>query len=250
MNKLKLIEISKNEWKFDWPKEFNKATDIFFEGLEYFDEGNNQEARNLFDKALAIYPEHIDVLHHLAIIFKEQKSEELLEKAYKIGIDAFPKEKKSKNSNGDGLKTHHSWEYAIEIFNQILNWNPNDNQGVREIVADIYVENKEWDKIIELNAKYPDDAMPSIPFASSLALFKKGNKEEATKELKECVKFLPKCGRILLEKNPKKPKSEMLGYITHGGEDQAYEFWESQGKAWWDENVQEWLAGVLKETIK
>ena len=81
---------------------------------------------------------------------------------------------------------------ALTLFNQMLNWNQNDNQGVREIVADIYVENKEWDKVIELNAKYPNDAMPTISFAFSLALFKKGNKDEATKKLKECIEHLPK----------------------------------------------------------
>lgn len=263
MNELKLLEIDKNKWKFDWPKEFNKATDIFFEGLEYFEEGNNQKAKKLFDEALAIYPEHIDVLHHLAMISIDKKSEELLEKAYKIGINAFPKEKKVQKlewgwtENRPFLRVCHfkglkllekgETDEALTLFNQMLNWNPGDNQGVRDIVADIYVKNREWDKIIELNAKYPNDAMPTISFAFSLALFKKGNKEEAAKKLKECVKNLPKCGKILLEKNPKKPKSEMPGYITYGGEDQAYEFWESQGKAWQDADVQELLANILKE---
>jgi hypothetical protein len=50
----------------------------------------------------------------------------------------------------------------------------------------------------------------------------------------------------LLEDKPKKPKSEMPGYITMGGEDQAYEFWEGQREAWKEKELQEWVKEAFK----
>ena len=52
---------------------------------------------------------------------------------------------------------------------------------------------------------------------------------------------LPLCGKILLKKNPKKPKPGMQGYVTYADEDLAYEFWEGQKEAWQDEDVLKWL---------
>ena len=134
---------------------------------------------------------------------------------------------------------------AIKIFNQIITWNPNDNQGARDILADIYVNNALWDEIITLIGKYQEDCDPSMNFGFALALYKKEEKEKATKELKTAIKYFPLCGKILLEDNPKKPKSEMPGYITYGGPDQAYEFWKEQKDAWKEKEVKDWLNSVI-----
>ncbi|MBU0907049.1 MAG: transcriptional repressor TCF25 family protein [Nanoarchaeota archaeon] len=265
MGKLKLESVGENEWFFVWPRITDEANDIFFNGLDCLDEGKTTKAKQLFEKALALFPEHIDALHHLSITAGNKKEEiELNEKAVNIGLNAFPKKfnetsrlewgwtenrpfLRAYNSKGlialDGGKT----EEAIKIFNQIISWNPNDNQGVRMLLADIYTNNRMWDKMIELSKKYPNDYDPNMNFGFSLTLFKLGKKEEATKELKKSIKKFPLCGKILLEKNPKKPKSNMPGYITVGGKDQAYEFWEGQGKSWREQEVKEWLESAMTE---
>jgi len=265
MGSLKLVEVRENEWMFDLPREADKATDVFFEGMEYFDEGNERKAKELFEKALSFYPDYIDALHHLSIISKKPKSTELLEKALDIGRKAMPKEFNQNSKlewgwieNRPFLRAYHfkglelldegKTNEAIKYFNQLITWNKNDNQGVREILADIYANNNKWEEIIELSKLYPDDSIPGLVYAQALALYKTDNKEKATKKLNDCIKFLPKCGKILLEKNPKKPKQTMEGYVSVGGEDQAYEFWESQGKVWQDKEIQKWLADSIKKT--
>lgn len=134
-------------------------------------------------------------------------------------------------------------EEALRYFKQLLIWNPNDNQGIREIVSDIYVIEGRWEDTIALAKKYPSNVNPSVGLGEALAYYKKGDVVTATKKLKSCIKYLPLCAKILLKEKPKKPKTEIPGYITVGGEDQAYEFWQSQGKAkaWRQKDTKEWL---------
>lgn len=256
MGSLKIEEVGEDEWVFVWPKVSNKATDLFFEALDYADNGKISKAQQLLKKALEIYPEHIDILHHLSMF--EKNGRELNEKAVKIGLDAFPKEfnEKSKlewgwtenrpflracHTKGLILMEERNIDEAVKVFNQIISWNPNDNQGIRDILADIFSNRGMWNDMVELSKKYPDDYGPSMNFGLALALYKRGEKEKATGALKKAIKNFPLCCKILLEDNPKKPKSDMPGYITMGGADQAYEFWESQRSAWKEEDLRNWL---------
>ena len=40
----------------------------------------------------------------------------------------------------------------------------------------------------------------------------------------------------------------MEGYITFGGEDEAFEFWKNQGntKAWQEQETKEWLTAIIE----
>ena len=260
MEKIGIERVGKDGWVFVWPRgeEREKASDIFFEGLEYLDVGENGKARKLFEKALEIFPEHIDVLHHLAIISSKAKSKELIGFAMKIGSEVISGKLKEGDKlewgwteNRPFLRAYHfkglnlldagKIEEATKIFKQIILWNPNDNQGVRSILADIYAKGKRWDELLLLCEKYQGDSDPSISYGYVLGLFKKGEKERATEQLKKCMWNLPLCGKILLKKNPKKPKPGMQGYVTYADEDLAYEFWEGQKEAWQDEDVLKWL---------
>lgn len=264
MNKLKLKQVEKNEWVFIWPRDSEKATDLLCEALDSAENGKLNKAKKLINNAIKIFPQHIDALHHLALFEdNEKESTEINEKATDIGLSVFPKgfNEKSKLEwgwieNRPFLKAYHhkglltldrgETEEAINIFNNLLSWNPNDNQGVRSILADIYVNNKKWDDMLQLSAKYPEDCEPSMCFGLALALFKKREETKAKLQLSKSIKYFSLCGKILLEDNPKEPESEIPGYITHGGQDQAYEFWTQQGKVWKEEKVRNWLLSIIK----
>jgi len=258
MDKLKLEQVGENEWMFVWPRSSEKASDLFFESIDYAEKGNFSKAKQLLNKAVEIFPQHIDAIHHLSLI---EESNELNDKAVNIGLSIFPKEFNEKSllkwgwtENRPFLRVCHTkglillggkkLEEAIKLFNQMIVWNPNDNQGVRSILADIYINNKRWDEMMNLSDKYPDDYDPSMSFGLALALYKKQEEEKATIKLKKAVKRFPLCGKILLEESPKKPKSEIPGYISCGGPDQAYEFWEQQGNVWKEDDVRKWLKSL------
>lgn len=262
MGKLKLEEVGKNEWMFDWPSEADKAADLFFEAMDYADEGKLPKAKQLLNKAIEIFPEHIDAIAHLGMMSSEKDAKEMNEKAYQIGLSILPKEfnEKSKlewswTENRPFLRASHTkglilleegkLDEAIKLFNQMISWNPNDNQGIRELLADIYVNNQMVDGMITLSSKYPNDYNPSMNFGLAFAMYKKGEGEKATESLKKAIKNFPLCGKILLEDAPKKPKSDMPGYIAMGGADQAFEFWKEQGKAWKEEDIKKWLEFVI-----
>src|SRR3989338_4624170 len=170
MDKLKLEQVGENEWRFIWPKSADRATDLFFEALDHADDGEFSKVKKLLLKALEMYPSHIDIIHHLSIM-SEKDGKELNEKAVKIGLDAFPRDfnEKSKlewgwTENRPFLRACHTkgltllkegkLEEAVKLFNQMISWNTNDNQGIRSILADIYTNNKIANKIIQLSKKY------------------------------------------------------------------------------------------------
>lgn len=258
---LSLKPVGKNEWVFSYPALYDKAQDHFIEGLEELESNNLKKARSKFKQALSIFPQHIDALHHLSIIAENiDEAKKYNEVALEMGLNVFPKKfdiDKDKlewgwHENRPFLRVYESKalfllesnpEEALESFLQLLIWNPNDNQGVREIIADIYVKDENWDAMLSLAKQYPSDITPSVAYGEALSYFKKGDVEKATKKLKSCMKYSPLCAKILLQDKPKKPKSSMPGYIHVGGADQAYEFWKTQGqaKAWQEEKVKQWL---------
>lgn len=260
-------QVGADKWRFVWPNVSDDAYNYFEEGLECMDTGDLKKAKVLFRKALEVFPEHIDVLHHLALITEdEEKSKSLTEKAVNCGKKAFAKSFNSKKhklewgwmENRPFLRAYNLMAQnileddiseAVEYFKQILIWNPNDNQGVREILADIYVMEELWGEMIALGKKYYNDILPSTSYGYALALFKTEKNEKASKALGDTIKKMPLCAKELLKSKHVKPKSAMPGYITFGGADQAYEFWKDQGKAkaWQDQAVKDWLVENLHD---
>src|SRR3989344_6272365 len=261
MGKLKLEQVGKNEWRFVLPESSEKADDLLFESQDYTEDGNLSKAKMILNKAIEIFPQHIDAINQLGMMSgKDMKK--FNEQAVNIGLSVLPSKFNEKSKlewgwmeNRPFLRAYHTkglmlleegkLDEAIKIFNQMISWNTNDNQGVRDILADIYSGQNMIDEMIHLSSKYPRDYSPSMNFGLALALYKKGEKEKANKALKKAIDNFPLCGKILLEESPKKPKSEMPGYISVGGADQAYEFWEGNMVAWKDKEIREWLKSHL-----
>lgn len=265
---LRLERVGSDEWTFVWPRAAGAAEDLFYEALEEMESGSARKAKTLLQKALGIFPDHIDVLHHLSLLAGSEEEERALNaRAVAAGWQAFPKAFNTEQhrlewgwlENRPFLRACHAQamrllddgktDDALVQFRRMLVWNPNDNQGIRSILADQYVHGGKWDQMIALAKKYPGNIDPSMGYGLALALRKNGQIPAAKRQLKKMLKDLPRCARILLEKNPRKPKSEVPGYITFGGQDQAYEFWESQGRAsaWRAAETQQWVQQTIAE---
>jgi tetratricopeptide (TPR) repeat protein len=262
MQKLKTQQVGKNEWRF-LPQN-NKAIDYLEQSEEFLERGKNTMARKVLQEGITMFPNDLRLLHDLALVTEdEQASDELLLQAYELGKNSLP-------LNFDGklewgwwenrlfLRTCHivalrlldkgNTEEGVTLLRKMLVWNPNDNQGIREILADIYVKNKQWKEMLQLAQQYKNDCMPSITYGYALALYRTGKKEKATLKLMEAIKDLPLSAKEILKSTHKEPKSRTPGYITMGGIDQAYEFWVSQGSAWQDKEVTEWVRQALDKT--
>lgn len=175
-----VVNSYQDEWQFVYPPEIdNEITyNQYLEGVELLDY-DDCEAENIFKALIKLHPYYIDAYVHLSIAFKNQKKpfESFItaEKAYSIGKSCFPKEfKASKHhlpwiclDNRPFLRACHvlgleyqdrkEYENAIELYNEILQYNENDNQGVRYLILECLLSLKDFDQAEKLLKKHDDD---------------------------------------------------------------------------------------------
>lgn len=261
----KAIRVERRQGR-EWA--FELAPDIpeFEAGCELLDEGQPRKAQAMFERALKRNPSDIDALHHLAVVLdragKAEEARRLWTDAVRLGREAIPAgfhKGRDRLSWGwlenrpylralQGLGCSHlelgKKDEALAIFEELLDLNPDDNQGVRELALELYLEAGRMDKARELvNVKYKDDAMAGLLYGRSLVLFKTGDRKRAEQELKAALSLSPKIAAELLKASHRRPEAEMPGYITMGGWDEAFEYWEAFGR-FWDKDALEWLRDI------
>ena len=267
---MKLVEMEKNNWGFEEDSTFtSEIFERFDQALDTWEKGHDEVAEKMLCAVVAECPHHIDALHHLSLIYREQGRETeayiCCQAAVGIGLHALPQKFSWKTArmewlwleNRPFLRAYHSlgvwnlgnarYDEAIGIFRRLLSVNPNDNQGVRYLLPHCWFEKNEPSKIVTHCRKYRKDIAPEILYSEALALARLGRSEEALKALENCVAELPLVGRELLKKRHPRPKSKIEGYISHGGADQAYYYWKAFGKYWSEsESALELLRQVVK----
>ena len=105
----------------------------------------------------------------------------------------------------------------------VLTLNPHDNGGHRERLVHAYCEVGRAADALAVCDRYPDDALPGVLYGRVLALYLLGRRGDAVAALAQAVKRLPKVLKTLVAARPKMPKMTP-GLITHGGDDQAWEY--------------------------
>ncbi len=120
---------------------------------------------------------------------------------------------------------------AISHYQELLALNPNDNQGIREILATAYVKTNRLEELLELDKQYPDDMMAGLKVGALLALYKLGRLDEARSRIPEMKeRFLHVLQEILKTDHP---QPELIpGRIKVGGDDEAWFYWQHQGTFW------------------
>lgn len=74
---------------------------------------------------------------------------------------------------------------AIEIFEEMLELNPNDNQGVRDWLAGGYLARRRYDDAKALFKRYPDDWLAAPAWASVLLAYIVEGEQRAAELLKD-----------------------------------------------------------------
>lgn len=164
------------DWRFYFPKEMESVMDDYYHSVEQidYDEGLAQIGLN---RIIGKFPDcHIDAYNHLSIIFRNQdKTEQALQyamTAYLIGLDSFPD---SFNHNEDkliwlilenrpflrslqilGLEFMRRQDLvrAEYLFLKLMQYNPNDNQGIRYLLTEIYHHTKQNKKLKALTKEH------------------------------------------------------------------------------------------------
>ena len=270
---LKLSRVAPHEWEFVFPDAYNDLMDEFHSGCESYEEGNLDQAEKVFKMVLAQMPDHLDAIHHLALVLSERdlydQACDLWEQAVRIGRKAVPQDFELGKDrlewgwleNRPFLRCLHGLalarykegqiEEALRLFQELLSLNANDNQGVRAMTQEALFELGRLEDALKLAERYPNDVMPETLYGRALALFKLGRQREATAALKEAVKYLPLVRKELLETKHHLPRTARPDMVTCGGADEAYYYWEHWGRFWGkDPEALEWLRGITRRTNK
>lgn len=120
---------------------------------------------------------------------------------------------------------------ANERFWQYLRLNPQDNHGVRQILANGLLQAGDDDTVLTLCARFTDDIMPEIAFGRVLAHYRQGELGAAADALHAANQTNPHIISTLRNKQAPQPPISEHG-ITVGGMDQAWLYREQMRDLW------------------
>lgn len=234
--------------------EMSRAQDLVYDGWEAMAD-DPREAKKCFEGAIKLDPDLADAYNGLAEVAiargKFSAAEEYYRKAYEKAKASLGTEDEKafawwgeletrpymRSRQGLGvlfLETGRHDE-AIREFKELLRLNPNDNQGVRYLVAPTYLlindlggalGEFDWYKR-HYSRDIPD---PHFLFSWALALFMAGRYEESAGKFRSTIFENPYLIPLILEEEP-----EVLP-IWHSNNlmqlDYAYEYFRWYGKLW------------------
>lgn len=270
---LKLSRVAPHEWEFVYPDIYADLMHEFHAGCELYEEGDLDEAERVFRAVLTQMPDHLDALHHLALVLSERnlldEARDLWEQDVRIGHKAFPQDFELGRDrlewgwleNRPFLRCLHGlalvryndgeMEEVLRLFQELLSLNPNDNQGVRAMAEEALFKLGRFEDVLKITEQYPNDIMPETLYGRALALFKLGQRQEATLALQEAIDNLPLVGKELLKAKHRLPRTARPDMVTVGGADEAYYYWEHWGQFWEeDPKALEWLREIMKQARK
>ena len=131
----------------------------FEAALEALRSGDYETAGQLLRAFIKRFPNHIDSYHHLGIIETDLghlgRARKYFEMGYRIGLRSIPENFAWRLpwnclKNRPFLRASHGYGLALaqarchleaaEVYEQILSWNPDDNQGIRYLLPSLYLE--------------------------------------------------------------------------------------------------------------
>jgi len=249
---VQFIPIGKVEWGFEFPRLHGELTEQLW-NLEETEVSATQYQKTL-RSLLKQEPELFDAANDLANFYFENEKHDQAQKIYERYVELAKSYIPPKFVQG---KHHIIWAYmdnrpflrllagyaqfieattkvsrAIPLYEEILAFNPNDNQGIRAILATAYLKTNKLVEVSELAAHYADEILPELVMGNVLALFKLGKISEAKKFLECNLEYQRHVIKEILSENHSIPATLCEGTVTVGGEDEAYYYWDAQGSLW------------------
>lgn len=243
----------KNEWMYRAPAEQRASREIFDQAVDLLHDGNMATAERAFRRIVQEYPRWIEGYHYLSLIFDatDRPLEAYLSasEAVRIGISELPSAFRWQNAhlswyvheNRPFMRAYHhlgllyqqrgEHASAIEVFSRLLSICPTDNLGVRYLLPKSWLAQGDTRSVILHCEAFSDDGAPEILYTHPLALVMGGRIKEAKLLLKGAKHHLPLVAKELLKKRHTRPKKTSM-YITLGGTDQAYLYWQHYGEFW------------------
>ena len=144
-----------------------RKNELYYDAMEYLSDNDTKTARKLLNKALTIDHNFVDAYVGLTAVYREEdnftKEKYYADNAFEITVSKFPKwpkrmewgvmenraymrsicDKATTSQRYCDLKT------AEELYRLLLKMNPNDNQGIRYLIAGMF-DGKEPGEVDEM----------------------------------------------------------------------------------------------------
>lgn len=122
-------------------------------------------------------------------------------------------------------------ETAFAQAERLLQLNPNDNHGFRQLLIDHYLHAGDDEAALALAERYPEDGSPDFLFGRALAYYRLGRSEAAEQALHQAVELQPDTADSLRRKQVRRPPMAD-GFITLGGESEDWEYRQAMRPVW------------------
>jgi tetratricopeptide (TPR) repeat protein len=236
----------------------DKAQELMWDAMEVIDDDEEKAAR-LCRKALEIYPNCTDALAMLTEIETETVHDYVNRMREAVAADRRdlgPRCFREDKGHFWGLietrpfmralvdlafalldwGTPESVEEAIEIFEEMLDLNPNDNQGVRDWLVGCYLARKRYGDAAALFDRYPEDWLAAPAWAKVLHAYVTLGEKHASRALAQARKRNPHVEQYLTGRK-RRPRTR-AGAYSPGDEsegvycaDMLWEAWKRHPKA-------------------
>lgn len=224
------------------------------------------EGKKLIKKALVLDSENVDAYNYLADIEADTyKALDLYKKAMEIGEKTLGKEAfinyegifwgvsktrpfmRAKAGVADCLHAIGKIDEAIKQYQEMLKLNPNDNQGVRNLLSTFLLIEKRYNEYEQLFEEYKENSTAVWVFNYALYKYAKEGKNDSSE--KALIKANKTNGFVIdymlgLKKMPKK----LPALVGYGNEDEAITCVNDSKELWEKTNgALDWLVGFKYE---
>lgn len=248
--------VGDHEWRFGFPRLTGEVYAEFDAAVDLLHGGDLRKAIAAFRRLVNRFPEFIDARHHLAIAHQALEPEFSPEATHEwavavdTGLGALPPEFTLGRDllewgwleNRPFLRAYHGYALdtlehgfpgeAMAVFQDLLDMNPGDNQGVRGLLVHTYLDRRRPQEALRLCEAYPQDGMASMLYGRVLALLTLARRDDATEALEDAIRISPLVAKELAKKTHRVPRGLEPGYVTLGGADEAYYYWSEAGELW------------------
>lgn len=177
------------EGEFVWDSSYSVMFNAYYDASEIYESGDTEKAVNKLRYILKKDPSFFPALNDIGWYFLQKnnlsKAFDYYNRAYKISSVHIPNNFKGKiiwghidnrhylrTLHGFGLANIYSFKYydGLKLFERILGFNPDDNQGIRYLMGDIHFLMGNY---TEAETHYKENLdNPAIKFSYGLLLYK------------------------------------------------------------------------------
>jgi tetratricopeptide (TPR) repeat protein len=248
-----------NEYTFTEYVGYEQGED-FEDALEDLRSGQYETAANLLRAFIKRFPYHIDSYHHLGIIETNLghrgRALKYFETGYRIGLLSVPDNFAGRlrwihlenrpflrAAHGFGLALERDRRHleAIDVYQQILALNPDDNQGIRYLLPNLYLEAGAPQKARAALEQYGADGMNL--YTRCLLEIQDGHRWEAVRWLCRGLSYNPHLPELVLAGRTK-PHSDEASDVVVGSEDEAAQYLQENG-GWLRKESREFLRRLM-----